>query len=179
MRRLLGMANGAFRLDELPGDVEKRGRGCHTEKGAISRDRGCFVALVVANKWRAGQIKVKLLLRLIKKPGLRFAAVTTALPVMRAIVDCINSTARLRYLLLHAIMNGNKLGLTHSLATDARLVGGDDGAKAGLIQKAQRIERAWTPLPLTPVSHVLRLRRPPVEDAVAIENNRRLSPHEG
>src|SRR5690349_1223415 len=153
MRLLSGMVRGAFQFDELPGDVEQRRCVCHAEERAVGRDCSSFIPLVVADKWRAGQIKVKLLLRFIKKSRFWLATFAAAIPIMRAIVDGINSTACPCCLQLHAIMKGIKLSFVHKAATNTWLVGRDDCAEACFIQESQCLERTGTPFPLTPIPH--------------------------
>src|SRR5690242_2822578 len=98
-------------------------------------------------------------LRLIEEAGLRFPAVATFIPVVRAVIDCVDAPAGLSGLPLRVIMDGFEIGLAHHAASDARLVGRDDRAITCVSQQLQRLTGAGPPLPFAPAPHVLCLGR--------------------
>src|SRR5216684_772462 len=132
MRLLLGIGGRPFQFEQLLSDVEEGARIAHAMEGAFGRGRRRRVALVVTNKGRSGEIEMEVALRLVKKAWSRLAALATLLPIVRAIIDCVDSAARLRDLPLHPAMDGLEVGLAHEAAADARLIRRDDCAVACL-----------------------------------------------
>src|ERR1700675_2626886 len=130
MRRLLGMDGRAFPFKKLAGDIEEGTGSAHAKEGASGRECGFRIPLVVADERRAREIEVKVPLCLVEEARFGLPAVAAPLPIVRAIIDGVDSPASVRDLALHAVVDSLEIGLAHETAADSRLVGSDDCAIA-------------------------------------------------
>jgi hypothetical protein len=124
----------------FPIGTRARGPGLDQNASTSERSRRLDVAKPIADPPALGEIDPEPFGSLLIEQGTRLSATarTVDLRQMGTMVVCVECRAILRQELVHAALGGQILVLAQKAASDSRLVGGDDGEDAGLVEALDR-----------------------------------------